>query len=62
MHDFVYVGKDRWKKGIIYAPDDGKTYKCKLTMEEPDRLKVRGYIGISMLGRTEEWTRVAESD
>ena len=57
MSDFEYDGNDKWKKGTIYAPDDGKTYKSKMSLSE-DVLKVRGYIGISMLGRTEEWTRV----
>jgi uncharacterized protein (DUF2147 family) len=57
MSDFEYDGKNKWKKGTIYAPDDGKTYKCKMSLSG-DVLKVRGYIGISMLGRTEEWTRV----
>jgi uncharacterized protein (DUF2147 family) len=62
MSDFVYAGKGKWKKGTIYAPDEGKTYKCKLTLEDPQRLKVRGFIGFSMLGRTEVWTRVSESE
>lgn len=57
MSDFEYGGNNKWKKGTIYAPDDGKTYKCKMSLSE-GVLKVRGYIGISMLGRTEEWTRV----
>jgi uncharacterized protein (DUF2147 family) len=58
MFEFEYAGDNRWKKGTIYAPDDGKTYKCKISLSEDGVLKVRGYIGISMLGRTEEWTRV----
>lgn len=58
MFDFQYAGKSKWKKGTIYAPDDGKTYKCKLTLSPDGALKVRGYIGISMLGRTEQWTRL----
>jgi uncharacterized protein (DUF2147 family) len=58
MEGFEYDGKNKWKKGTIYAPDDGKTYKCKMTLTEEGNLKVRGFIGISMLGRTEEWTPV----
>jgi uncharacterized protein (DUF2147 family) len=60
MSGFVYEGDNKWKKGTIYAPDDGKTYKCKMSLSG-DVLKVRGFIGISMLGRTEEWTRVSPS-
>lgn len=58
MTDFAYVGKGKWKKGTIYAPDEGKTYKCKASLTQDGVLKVRGFIGFSMLGRTEEWTRV----
>jgi len=57
MSGFVFDGDNKWKKGTIYAPDDGKTYKCKMTLSG-DVLDVRGFIGISLLGRTEEWTRV----
>lgn len=59
MEGFVYDGDGLWHKGTIYDPDNGKTYKCKVRFGDTrDVLKVRGYIGISMLGRTTEWTRV----
>ncbi len=58
MHDFSYhAGKQIWEDGRIYDPACGKTYKCKLTLVAPNRLEVRGYVGISLLGRTEIWTR-----
>jgi uncharacterized protein (DUF2147 family) len=47
-----------WEAGFIYNPRDGKTYKCKLTLERPDRLIVRGFIGFSLIGKTNIWTRV----
>jgi uncharacterized protein (DUF2147 family) len=57
--DFVYKGKGLWHKGTIYDPDNGKTYKCKIKYgDTKEVLKVRGFIGISMLGRTTYWTRV----
>jgi len=59
MKGFVYSGKGEWKKGTIYDPENGKTYKCKAKITDEGRLKVRGYIGFSMLGRTSVWTRVA---
>jgi uncharacterized protein (DUF2147 family) len=62
MHGFEYAGKNKWKKGTIYAPDEGKTYKCKMTLTEGGELKVRGFIGFSMLGRTEMWTRVTTEE
>lgn len=46
-----------WKGGSIYAPDNGKTYQCKMSLEGMDKLKIRGYIGISLIGRTTTWTR-----
>lgn len=58
MDGFTYVGDGKYKGGTIYAPDDGKTYKCKMTLEDDGTLKVRGFIGVSLLGRTEVWTRV----
>lgn len=58
MFDFDYAGDNKFKKGTIYAPDEGKTYKCKLAFDEDGNLKVRGYIGLAMIGRTEIWTPV----
>ncbi len=44
--------------GTIYDPKSGKTYSCKMTLKGNDKLDIRGYIGISMLGRSETWTRI----
>lgn len=61
--DFVYNGDGLWHKGTIYDPDNGKTYKCKIKYGDSDKvLKVRGFIGISMLGRTTYWTRVEDDE
>lgn len=49
---------ERWEDGTIYNPEDGKTYKCTLTLENPNTLKVRGYVGIPLLGKTQIWNRV----
>ncbi len=46
-----------YKDGKVYDPDNGKTYSCKLT-KEGNNLKVRGYIGLSVFGRTEIFERV----
>lgn len=58
VKDFAFDGQKRWVGGKIYDPENGKTYSCKMALEGEQRLKVRGYIGISLLGRTEIWTRV----
>ena len=55
---FTSAGENLWEGGFIYDPRDGKTYKCKMTLETPDHLKVRGFIGISLIGKTNHWTRV----
>jgi uncharacterized protein (DUF2147 family) len=57
MNDFSYAGKNRWTDGKIYDPEVGKTYSCKMTLVNPKKLEVRGYVGFSLLGRTVEWTR-----
>jgi len=49
---------DQWKGGTILDPNNGKTYKCKIeVVEDGQKLKVRGFIGISLLGRTQYWER-----
>jgi uncharacterized protein (DUF2147 family) len=52
---FKYVGDNTWKKGRIYDPENGKTYKCKMKLVG-NMLKVRGSVG--PFGRTTEWSRV----
>jgi uncharacterized protein (DUF2147 family) len=49
---------DEWEDGTILDPESGKVYKCYITLEETNKLKVRGFIGFSLLGRTQYWTRV----
>jgi uncharacterized protein (DUF2147 family) len=46
-----------WSGGTIYDPDSGKTYSCKLTLQDDGKMRVRGYVGISLLGQTQIWTR-----
>jgi uncharacterized protein (DUF2147 family) len=57
MKDFEYDSKNVWEDGEIYDPKRGKTYSCKMTLTDNDRLEVRGYVGISLIGRTDVWTR-----
>jgi uncharacterized protein (DUF2147 family) len=49
---------DEYNSGKILDPKNGKLYKCYITQENKDKLKVRGYIGISLFGRTQYWYRV----
>ena len=43
-----------WKGGHIMDPNNGKIYKCKIK-REGNLLKVRGFIGFSLIGRTQTW-------
>jgi uncharacterized protein (DUF2147 family) len=50
---------DVWDGGDILDPDNGKVYRCRLRVVDDNRsLEVRGFIGISLLGRTQLWERV----
>jgi uncharacterized protein (DUF2147 family) len=50
---------DEYRGGDILDPDNGSVYRCKLQLEDGGRkLRVRGYIGISLFGRTQIWERV----
>jgi uncharacterized protein (DUF2147 family) len=54
---FKFDGEDEWKGGDIYDPESGKTYSSYIYLKDKNTLKVRGYVGISLLGRTETWIR-----
>ncbi|MBC7419166.1 MAG: DUF2147 domain-containing protein [Bdellovibrio sp.] len=49
--------KDEWSGGTIYDAKSGKTYKANIKLDGKDKLKLRGYVGIPLFGRTEEWKR-----
>jgi uncharacterized protein (DUF2147 family) len=49
---------DGWDHGQILDPENGKVYKCKMHLEDGgSKLVVRGYIGVSLLGRSQTWVR-----
>lgn len=49
---------NEWKGGTILDPKSGKKYKCYITLESKNKLKVRGFIGFALIGRTQYWYRV----
>ena len=57
LKDFVY-DDGKWTDGNIYDPKSGKLYSCTMTLKSNGDLNMRGYIGVSLLGRTEVWKRV----
>jgi uncharacterized protein (DUF2147 family) len=51
------VDGNYYEDGTIYDPNNGKTYDCKMTYKGKT-LSIRGYIGISLFGRTTIWERI----
>jgi uncharacterized protein (DUF2147 family) len=49
---------DFYEGGKVTDPKNGKSYHCKMTLEGKDKLIVRGYIGISLFGRSQTWFRI----
>ena len=50
-----------WSAGHIYNPNDGRTYSSTLHLERDGSLRIRGYVGLSLFGRTVEWVRPQEA-
>lgn len=57
MTGFRYDGDGKWKGGKVYDAENGKTYSCKMTLKDRETLEIRGYIGVSLLGRNQTWKR-----
>ena len=57
LKDFKYDDNE-WTGGHIYNPSDGKEYKAYMKLRDKNTLNVRGYVGISLLGKTDTWSRV----
>ena len=57
LKDFIY-DDGKWTDGKIYDPKSGKTYSCNMNIKDNGQLNMRGYIGISLIGRSETWKRV----
>ncbi len=49
---------DEYEGGTIVDPKTGKVYKCLIKPNGSDKLDVRGYIGFSLIGRTQTWHKV----
>ncbi|MBO9698613.1 MAG: DUF2147 domain-containing protein [Sporocytophaga sp.] len=58
LKGFVFNKEDMWEDGEIYDPKSGNTYSCQISLQDKNIMKVRGYIGFSLIGRTEYWNRV----
>jgi uncharacterized protein (DUF2147 family) len=60
MSGLEYDGDNEWEDGDIYDPESGNTYSCYVKLIEKDKIHMRGYMGISLLGRTTTWVRKIE--
>jgi uncharacterized protein (DUF2147 family) len=54
------AGPSSWEDGVIYDPESGNTYHAKIELQADGVLRLRGYIGISLIGRSEAWTRYVQ--
>ncbi|HTV87472.1 MAG TPA: DUF2147 domain-containing protein [Stellaceae bacterium] len=59
MWGFRADGAGHWNDGTIYDPQSGNTYRAEMTMRPDGSLGVRGYVLLSLFGRSEIWTRFA---
>lgn len=57
IRDLAYDEDNEWEDGTIYDPRSGKTYSCEAELEDLNTLRLRGYMGFSLLGKTTVWTR-----
>lgn len=51
-----------WESGNIYKADEGETYHATVSVVDENKLYLRGYVGIPLLGKTQYWTRVSGKD
>ena len=58
MQGFKYDSDNKWDDGKIYDPESGKTYSCYMQMQNANTMEVKGYIGFSLIGKSQTWTRV----
>jgi uncharacterized protein (DUF2147 family) len=57
LNGFIAEGENTWGSGTCYDPKSGKTYRGKIYLIAPNKLVLRGYIGIPLFGRSSVWTR-----
>lgn len=60
MYGFRPSGQEKWGGGRIYDAESGNTYDATLALRQDGNLDLHGYIGISLLGRSEIWTRFTQ--
>ncbi|MFA7279205.1 MAG: DUF2147 domain-containing protein [Sterolibacterium sp.] len=61
LSGFRRVTESTWGGGQIYNASDGRTYSSTISLESDGSLRIRGYVGISLFGKTVEWVRPQEN-
>lgn len=59
---FEKDSETEWESGNIYKADEGDVYSSEMELQKDGTLKVRGYIGVSFLGKSQIWTRVSAEE
>lgn len=63
MTSFAHIAGNVWDNGDLYDPKKGKTYTGIITLKDENTLNLRGYIGLSFIGRySSTWTRYLDED
>ncbi|HJV19420.1 MAG TPA: DUF2147 domain-containing protein [Sediminibacterium sp.] len=57
LRHLKYAKENNWNDGKVYDPKSGNDYSCKITMIDENTIEVRGFMGISLLGKTDTWNR-----
>lgn len=60
LKDLAYDEDNEYEDGNIYDPKSGKTYSANAELVNKNQLNLRGYVGISLIGRTSTWTRTTK--
>jgi uncharacterized protein (DUF2147 family) len=57
LSGFKRTGDNTWSAGQIYNPNDGRSFSSTMTLESDGGLRISGYIGLSLFGKSVEWVR-----
>ena len=58
MWNFTYDADDKeWVGGSIYDAESGNTYSAYMSLQDYNTMNLRGYLGLSIFGRTNVWKR-----
>lgn len=60
LGDFTFDGQTFWEDGYIYDAKEGDTYTANISVKRNGNLRLRGYIGLPMFGKSQEWTRLTD--